>query len=83
MKIVYQVTDEGVRANVMDALEEIEDDNKVIYPDESTRNEIISVCTEYILDAYERNEYYGSVYSPGYYSIVYCTLQDYDCLIEA
>ena len=83
MKIIYQVTDEDILTNIEDALQEIEDDNPVMYPDESTRKEVIEVCLEYICDAYDRNAYYNDGYIPGYYSIVYDTLMDYDCIESA
>ena len=81
MKIVYQVTDEDIRANVIKALEDIEADNPVKYPDESTRNVVIETCVDYICDAYEYNTCVDG-YIPGYCGIVYDTLHDYDCLSD-
>ena len=78
MRIVYQVTDDDVRQNVIEALQEIEEDNPVRYPEESTRKEVIQACVDYICDAYECNICTG--YVPGYASIVYDTLHDYECI---
>lgn len=79
MRIVYQVTDEDVRVNVVEALEEIESDEVVTYLDESEREEIIECAVDYSCDAYERNACCGG-YTPQYYTTVYDTLRDYECI---
>lgn len=79
MRIVYQVTDEDIRANVIKALYEIEEDNPVEYPDPTIRQTLIDDCTEYIIDAYDRNTDERG-YIPSYYNVVYDTLHDYDCI---
>ena len=55
MKIVYQVTvtDEDVKQNVIDTVEEFENDDEIEFPSDEVREQFIDDCTESICDKYE------------------------------
>ena len=55
MKIVFQitVTDEDVRQNVTDTVEEFENDGQIKFPSDEAREQFIDDCTEFICDKYE------------------------------
>lgn len=55
MKIVYQVTvtDEDVKQNVADVVEEFENDGQIKFSSDEVREQFIDDCTENICDKYE------------------------------
>ena len=55
MKVVYQVTvtDEDVKQNVTDVVEEFENDGQIKFPSDEVREQFIDDCTESICDKYE------------------------------
>lgn len=61
MKIVYQVTvtDEDVRQNVLDMVDELEEDGWIEFPNDEAREVFITDCAEVVCDKCE-DDYYDA-----------------------
>lgn len=77
MKIISQVTDESIRWNVLDAIEELEEDEVIQFPDDDARNDFINECVERIIDNYETYDHDPCGYTPNYEDEV-CDLAVWD-----
>lgn len=77
MRIVsmWTITDEDIIRGVREAVEELETDEQITFPDDSSRDELIEECVSaisYMLESYE-----GDPYTPNYTVIVLDTANIY------
>ena len=60
------ITDEDIRYNVETAVQELEEENQVAFPDRDARSEFINDCVSCVIDKYELYERDPFGYRPDY-----------------
>ena len=71
MKVIMQITDDSIRYNIEDSITDLEYDGILEFPSEHEKEQFILDCMKEVIENYETNDYYDSVYVPHYDDIVY------------
>ena len=77
----YTITDKDIRYNVDTAATELEEENRVSFPDSDARAEFIDDCVSCIIDKYELYEHDPFIYTPDYEEEILDLAKLYDYLL--
>ena len=77
MKITIHITKDGIRSEIEMAVTELEEAERIHFPDTITRTEFIDDCVGCVMYDYEMREYDLKVYTPNYIMVVLDTAKLY------
>lgn len=52
-RVIFSVTDDSIRAHVLDRIAEAEDENWIAFPDDAARAEFVEECVENVIYRFE------------------------------
>ena len=77
MRITIHITEDGIRYEIEAAVTELEEAERIHFPDSQTREEFIDDCVGCVMYDYEMHEYDLRVYAPNYIMVVLDTAKLY------
>ena len=77
MKITIHITEDGIRSEIEMAVTELEEAERIHFPDTIARTEFIDDCVGCVMYDYEMREYDLKVYTPNYMMVVLDTAKLY------